>query len=193
MDLLRKLFRLPVKKLFKGQEAVIELAFNVGGKDYYRFADINQTSYKRGLMAVAIYNELDMRCSRDYLELHVKAVDDILKSKEIDIYRLNTLNNQMKTRLGLKTDVDLMYKLASVAYFDKNENPDSYDFAYNERKIAHWKKHAGVADFFLSQPLMDLIPYCRNADIDLNSFSTLNEELNAIHLDILRLNSSKKQ
>ena len=40
---------------------------------------------------------------------------------------------------------------------------------------------------------MELIPYCRNVDVDLDSFSMLNEKLNEIHLDLLRMRTSNKQ
>lgn len=188
-----RLFKRSVKSIFGNTDSVIEWAFTVGGIDYYRFADINNLSYKRGLMAVSVYNELDMRCSREYLMLHTKAVEDILKSKEIDIYKINAINEQMKQRLKLTTDVDLMYRVASVAFFDKNESPDSYDATYSERKIEHWRQHAGVADFFLSLPLKGLIPYLQNVDVDLDTFGELNKELNEIHLALLRSMSSKKE
>ena len=181
------------RSIFPKSEYVIEWKFNVGGRDYYGFADLDNLPYKRGLMAVSIYNELDMRCSREYLLKHTKAIETLLKGQEIDIFKINQLNEQMKQRLSLNTDVELMYKVAAVAYFDKNEIPEGYDQAYCEKKIEHWKKHLGVADFFLSQPLMELIPYCRNVDVDLDSFSLLNEKLNEIHLDLLHMHTSNKQ
>ena len=173
-------------------EYVIEKKFSVGGRDYYGFADINNLPYKRGLMAVAIYNELDMRCSREYLIEHTDAIDRILRGTEINIFEVNKLNEQMKQRLMLNTDVDLMYKVAAVAYFDKNENPEGYDQAYCDKKIAHWKKHKGVADFFLSQPLMELIPYLQNVDVDLETYSQLTKDLNEVHLAVIRSLPSNK-
>jgi hypothetical protein len=86
-----------------------------------------------------------------------------------------------------------MYKLASVAYFDKNENPEDYDSKYNEKKIIEWKKNASVEAFFLSQPLKELIPYLNNASENLNAFSELNTELNRIHLDAIRILNSKNK
>ena len=188
----KNIFKKSVKQLFPNTEAIIEEAFKIDGVTYYRFADLNNLPYKRGLMAYAVYNELDMRCTREYLVLHADALNTILSKSEINVFDIKKLNDQMMQRLQLTTDVDLMYKLASVAYFDKNENPESYDTAYCEKKIAHWKKHSSVEAFFLSQPLMELLPFLNNADVDLNTYSELNKELNDIHLGVLRLLNSKK-
>ena len=188
----KNIFKKSVKQLFPNTESIIEEAFKIDGTTYYRFADLNNLPYKRGLMAYAVYNELDMRCTREYLVLHADAINNILSKPEINVFDIKKLNDQMMQRLQLTTDVDLMYKLASVAYFDKNENPESYDTAYCEKKIAHWKKHSSVEAFFLSQPLMELLPFLSNADVDLNTYSELNKELNEIHLGVLRLLNSKK-
>lgn len=188
----KNIFKKSVKQLFPNTETIIEEAFKIGNDTYYRFADLNNLPYKRGLMAYAIYNELDMRCTREYLVLHSDALNTILSKPEINVFDIKKLNDQMMQRLQLTTDVDLMYKLASVAYFDKNENPESYDQSYCEKKIANWKKNASVEAFFLSQPLMELLPFLNNADVDLNTYSELNKELNEIHLGVLRLLNSKK-
>ena len=188
----KNIFKKSVKQLFPNTEAIIEEAFKIDGVTYYRFADLNNLPYKRGLMAYAVYNELDMRCTREYLVLHSDALNTILSKPEINVFDIKKLNDQMMQRLQLTTDVDLMYKLASVAYFDKNENPESYDQSYCEKKIANWKKNASVEAFFLSQPLMELLPFLNNADVDLNTYSELNKELNEIHLGVLRLLNSKK-
>lgn len=188
----KNIFKKSVKQLFQNTEAIIEEAFKIDGITYYRFSDLNNLPYKRGLMAYAVYNELDMRCTREYLVLHADALNTILSKPEINVFDIKKLNDQMMQRLQLTTDVDLMYKLASVAYFDKNENPESYDTAYCEKKIAHWKKYSSVEAFFLSQPLMELLPFLSNADVDLNTYSELNKELNEIHLGVLRLLNSKK-
>jgi len=188
-----QLFKKSVKQLFPKTDVIIEEAFKVGGKTYYQFADLNNLPYKRGLMAFAIYNELDMRCTREYLLLHTDALNTILSKPEINVFDIKRLNDQMKQRLSLETDVELMYKLASVAYFDKNENPEDYDSKYNEKKIADWKQNASVEAFFLSKPLMELIPYLNNANENLNAFSELNTELNKVHLDAIRIMNSKSK
>lgn len=179
-------FKRNAKKHFPNSEHIIEFAFSSGGVDYYRFADAFSLPYERGLMAVSVYNELDMRCSREYLKEHTETVSDILRQKEIDIFKLNELNEQMKQRLSLVTDVDLMYKLASVAFFDKTENPERYEQSHAEQKIERWKKDNSVSAFFLQRPLRELIPFLENVNVDLDTFTQLNEKINELHLERFR-------
>ena len=135
-----------------------------------------------------------MRCSREYLTEHCNAISEILRDpKKVDIFRINELNEQMKDRLNLAMDVDLLYKLASIVFFDKKENPVLYDAEYNVKKIEFWKKHRGVADFFLQTPVVELIPFIQNSDFDLDNYSALNQKLNEVHLERIRLLNSKKQ
>jgi len=188
-----KQFQKNTKRIFPNSKAVIEFAFRSGGVNYYTYADIFSLPYERGLMAMAAYAELDMRCSREYLLKHTEVVTDILNQKTIDIYKLNNLNEQMKQRLALATDINLMYKLASVVYFDKNENPARYEQAYAEKKIEKWKKDKSVQDFFLQKPLIELIPFLQSVEFDLDIYSTINRELNERHLDFLRMQKFKKR
>ncbi len=169
------------RSIFPEVKHRIEWAFRVGDTDYYQFTDVFSLPYERALMAVAVYNELDMRCTREYLIKHVAATAELLRKQEIDVFKINMLNDQLKVRLGLKTETEILYRIASVVFFDKTENPVLYDQAYCEQKIAHWKSHKGVADFFLQQPLMELIPYLQNVDVNLDTFSPLVDAMNSLH------------
>lgn len=170
----------------------IEYAFTCGGTKYYRFADITNLPYERGLMALVAYNEVEMRCSREFLIKYQGAVDKLLHDQKIDIFKIQQLNEILKQRLQLPTDVDLLYKLASICFFDKSENPAVYEPAYAEKKIAKWRKDKGVRDFFMQTPLLELMPFLGSVDTDLDTFSALQAEIDAIHSQALRLASSAK-
>ena len=170
----------------------IEYAFTCGGTKYYRFADITNLPYERGLMALVAYNEVEMRCSREFLIKYQGAVDKLLHDQKIDIFKIQQLNEILKQRLQLPTDVDLLYKLASICFFDKSENPAVYEPAYAEKKIAKWRKDKGVHDFFMQTPLLELMPFLGSVDTDLDTFSALQAEIDAIHSQALRLASSAK-
>lgn len=170
-----------------------EYAFTCGGTAYYRFADITNLPYERGLMALYIYNQIEMRCSRDFLVKYTEATDKILHSKDIDIYTLNQMNEILKQRLAMPTDVDLLYQLASVCFFDKTENPAVYEQAYAEKKIAKWRKDKEVTAFFSQKALKELMPFLASVGCDLNTFSKLNEELNKIHGELLHTLTSIKE
>ena len=182
------------KKYFPDHKHIIEFAFEVAGVKYFRFNDVFNLPYERGLTSIAVYEETRMRCSKEYLTEHCNAISEILRDpKKVDIFRINELNEQMKDRLNLAMDVDLLYKLASIVFFDKKENPVLYDAEYNLKKIDFWKKHKGVASFFLQTPVVELIPFIQNSDFDLDSYSALNQKLNEAHSERIRLLNSKKQ
>jgi hypothetical protein len=173
------------KRLFPEQKHVIEHAFSVGGVDYYQFNDVFSLPYERGLMAITFYEELRMKCTYDNLKLHVEAIRTLLNEPKIDIYKVNALNEMLGERLGMVTDVNLLYKLVSVVFFDKNENPCLYEIDYNLKKIEQWKKHKGVNDFFLQKPLQELIPFLNTVDLDLSMYSPVVEAIKEHHLQVL--------
>lgn len=143
-------------------------------------------------MAIAFYHEVNMRCSREYLLKHVEAISNILhNSNKIDVFGIDALNNQMKERLDLVVDVDLLYKLASVVFFDELENPCLYEMEYNQKKIEQWKKNSSVGAFFLQQPIQELIPFLKSVEVDLDMYFPLNEKLNQCHLEKIQALNSK--
>lgn len=170
-----------------------EYAFTCGGTKYYRFADITNLPYERGLMALNVYNEVEMRCSRGFLVNYADTIDKLLHEQKIDIFKIQQLNEILKQRLTMTTDTDLLYKLASVCFFDKSENPAVYEPAYAEKKIAKWRKDKGVRDFFMQKPLLELMPFLQSVDTDLDTYSQMCEELNKIHSECLRIINSEKK
>ena len=171
----------------------IEYAFTCGGTKYYRFADITNLPYERGLMAMHTYNEVQMRCDRNFLVRYADTIDKLLHEQKIDIFKIQKLNEVLKQRLTLVAETDLMYKLASIVYFDKSENPAVYEPAYAEKKIAKWRKDKGVHDFFTQKPLLELMPFSQSANTDLDTYSEMLQEVKKIHLECLRLASSEKK
>lgn len=171
-----------------------EYAFTSGGTKYYQFADITNLPYMRGMQALDVYRELEMRCSREFLQSFYDAGQKILHDQsQIDVYKLNALFEVLNQRLHMATDVDLMYKLASVAFFDEHENPYTYDQAYAEKKIAKWRKDQGVHDFFMQKPLKELTPFLCNAGIDFDIYSKVSEEINALHRSSISTIASMKK
>lgn len=197
MGLIRDLVCVFKEKWSKDEETKslyrIVPAFKSGGKQYYCYEDINNIPFERGLAALTIFNEIEMKCSIDFLKRYTKAIDELLHERVIDVYKLNALNNVLMQRLNLSLDVDLMYKLASVVFFDKSENPTVYEQTYAEKKIERWKKDETVTAFFLKKPIRDLMPFLKNAPQDLDTYSRLNEEINELHSTLVRLRGSMKE
>lgn len=168
----------------------IEYAFTSGGVKYYRYADITNLPYLRGRAALTCFNEIEMRCTRAFLLKYTKAVDEVLHSNNIDIFKINELNAMLKDRLSLTADMDLCYRLAAIVFFDKTEKPEVYEHEYALRKIERWKKEQSPSAFFLQQPLKELMPFLKPAAGDIDGYTALNTELNKLHEDLMRLASS---
>lgn len=172
-------------KIFPNSQHIIKEAFEVGGIKYYEFDTTANLPWKRGLKFLSIYNELDMRCDRFYLEKHGEAVDNIFKAPKLgfeEMMKLRTLENMLKERLQMVFHEDLVYKVASVVFFDENENPNDWEWKYALEKIKHWKKHQGVHDFFLHEPIQRLIPFLSSAGSNLEAYSKVARRVDEGHL-----------
>jgi hypothetical protein len=178
--------RRDTKRLFPQSKHILEYAFTVAGKDYYRHNDVFNLPYERGLMALAAYEECRMGVNREYLDAHTAKVREILSAQKVDIFELHRLNEQLKERLVFVHDTDLLYKLASIVFFDKNENPAVYEPDYSRAKIEFWKKHRGAADFFLQKPLRELIPFLNMSGDDLKASLEVAAKIRQVHSGALQ-------
>lgn len=171
------------KKFFPNTRHIINYAFSIGVKHYFRFDDHLNLPYERALCSLVFYKEIELNIDSELLKAHVEAINNILMSQKIDIYKIKELNDLMMQRLRLPKDPELMYKLASVVFFGADENPEVYEYEHGKRKIAFWKKNTSVGDFFLSMPLQELIPYLKHAGENLEAFSRLIKDVDQKHLN----------
>lgn len=162
-------------------------AFIHNGTRYLMFENPTDVPTARMLAAQGIYVEMEMRCDREYLELHTKAVDKILNEnkKGINVTYLAQLNQNLRERLNLMPLPDFVFKLASVIFFDETESPLSYDWAYNEKKIAKWKQDPAMLDFFLTRLATELIPSLKPAGKSTPMYFQVAEKIDKIHRDNL--------
>lgn len=180
-----------IKNLFKhkpkfyfikdGKYKIIE-AFKAGGITYYMFDNVFEIPSGRGFTALTYYDELSMRCSREYLIKHCRAIDILLSDpKKIDIGTIAIIHRNLKDRIELLPIPEHIYKLASVMFFDDNESPFAYDFAYNQKKIAMWKSQEGLLDFFMKTELQNLMPSLQYQGTDTQIFSDITEQIDRMH------------
>lgn len=177
MHWLRKIFG---RTKFPGVDYQVKYAFTVKGVDYYEMDDLMNQPYERAVTCLIYYEEFNQRVTRDYLLQHVKAVSKALQvvpGQALDYGKAIQLNKNLEERLNWIIDGDLAYKLASVVFFDKNENPSVYDHAYNQKKIAFWKKEATAKDFFFTQPLLKLIPFLKDYESNLETYLAVTESV----------------
>jgi hypothetical protein len=172
------------KQAFPENKFVIKPAFQSGGIWYYTMDDIFNIPYQRGLEAVHAYEELKMKCDLEYLREHSSLISELL-SKSIgldELSRIKAANDQLKQRLEWVVIPDQAYKLASIVFFDANEDPSTYEIGYARQKIELWKQNADVESFFLQQPVSRLMPFLHGFDGSFLTYSALIEKVNRDHL-----------
>jgi hypothetical protein len=134
----------------------VELVFTSGGVDYYKFVNEFNIPYSRAMAALDIQKELEERTDVKYHKTCYASIIEHLRLGKMDLAAIECHN--ALERMENISNVDLMYKLASVLYFDKKENPYSYDYEYADKKIKAWKKNSDIEDFFLRTPLAEYLP-----------------------------------
>lgn len=178
----KKLFKKRFRSRLLDNKYKVVPAFTLGGVAYYMFDQTAEVPTGRMLAALAVYNEMEMRCDREYLDLHTRAMEKLLSDpKKINVMYIAQLNINLKERLELMPLPDFVYKLASVIFFDETESPYNYNFDYNKGKIEQWKKSPGTLDFFLSRLASELVPSLKPASGNSRTFFQVAEQIDAIH------------
>jgi len=177
MNILKRLLKRKPKNVFPDFPHHVEEAFICDGIQYYQFSSDFKIPCQRALKTITFSNEMAMRVDREFLKKHTEAVEGILQSQKIDIYKLKLYNDQLRDRLNWIVDTDLVYKLASIVYFDSTEDPSDYDFEYNQKKIEAWKKNVSIHDFFYSAPLLALVPHLKDLEVNLLEYSQVTAQI----------------
>lgn len=138
---------------------VIEEAFKVGGKTYYRFNKELLIPAGRYKYIYAYIKEADMRMNVDTLKRYVQDFKNILNGgnkKTVEIGELWKLIINLESRLALGMDPETIARLASVVFFDDTEDLSTYDKKHGQEKIDLWNKHKFIG-FFLTTPMGELL------------------------------------
>lgn len=171
------------KNPFPNSKHIIKFAFECDGVKYYEFDTTANLPFRRGLKFISIYNEIDMKVDKYYLTQHIDAMEKLLKGK-INLESLSKmlqLNNQLKERQQFVVQEDLVFKIASVVFFDESENPDDWEWKYASEKIAKWKK-TKIGDFFLHEPIQRLMPFLNVSKENLETYSQVEKLVDEGHL-----------
>lgn len=187
-----------LKSLFERKPEVtdpIEKSFQIKGVNYYKYKDISKVKNQRALTVNDFYNELSMRTDRDFLLKHCEACNKILNSTTIDIYNLKTLVMQLQERLEMIYETDLIYKIASVVFFTKDENYLEYDDLSGREKIALFKqqdKEDPKMGFFFGTLFKSLIGSTDMSDKDLLIYMTVGQQITKASLKTISTILSNK-
>lgn len=157
-------------KFYIKPEHQTEFVFECGGKKYYKFTSELNIPSQRAFNALDIYQELDCGIDKTHLQGFCKAIiEQTNKGRLVEVANLAKLLEQQTSHI---TNVNLMYKLASVLYFDEQENPYDYDYVYCENKIKFWQENQkDIHNFFLQLPIGNLIPFGELSKINFQSYT----------------------
>jgi hypothetical protein len=148
-----KLFQ-PRNPFERHPAGAIEHAFTHDGVAYYCFTDQLNIPAFRAFHVLTYYREIEQGMTIERLHTNIDlAIAAIDSSKLVDA---SVILKKLRENSYFSLHSDGIFKLASVMFFDKKENPETYDYAYAEKKIAKWKKNP--PGFFLAMPIRKLLP-----------------------------------
>lgn len=158
---------------------VIIPAFESGGVQYYMMKDIFNSFAGRALDAMAIYEKWSMRTTPEFMGGWLQALENTINANPIKITEVAEMINVMRERINFAIPTEsIIWELASVAFFDRNESPYRYDPEYAKDKIAHWKEDIGLPAFFFKTPLRDMVSL---PDLSEDGFKNYLKATEAVH------------
>lgn len=173
---------------------VIVPAFVSEGVQYYMMKDIFNSFAGRALDAMAIYEKWSLRSSPDFMRGWLSALENTINSNPIKITEVAEMLKIMRERLDFALPTEgLIWELAAVAFFDRNESPYRYDPEYAKDKIARWKKDMGLPDFFFRCPLRDIVSLPDLSEEGFKAYLTATAAVDQKHIETVLSRLSSQQ
>lgn len=145
----------------------IEYAFEIDGVKFYHFKNYLDMPIARYSKMNEFVREAELRLTRDDLKEYI---EDITKHiNEGQLTKVSQLIALIEYRLDQFIELESYYRLFSAAFFTLEENIAEYDYDYNEWKINLFKKQ-NPPDFFLSNPMKELLPPVNISKEDMQTF-----------------------
>jgi hypothetical protein len=107
-------------------------------------------------------------------------VSDKIKPEK-KLYEIGILAHRLKEQMELSYSLVRQLKLASVLYFDEQENPLDYQHPYNQAKIKTWLQNNDIDGFFLNLPDYGFMPSTTELNKNFQTFLAA-ESKNQINL-----------
>ncbi len=137
----------------------IEPAFEFLGVKYYRFRKDADAPYGRYKWVATFLQEVELRMTLPTLNAYLDEIEKNISGGKggINLTNVSVTIHKIRTRTSLAFDVETAKKLASVIYFDKDEDVTTYDRQKGRDKMEIWGKDLKVMDFFLTKPMSELL------------------------------------
>ena len=138
----------------------IEYAFTSGGVKYFRFTSEVNIPFQRAIAAKEILTEelwqIDPKVLTGWVEGLIALLTDDKKKSDKKVIEAGIMAYRLKEQMDLSHSLIRQLKLATVLYFDEQENPLDYQYPYNKVKLEQWTKHNDIPDFFFESARLSL-------------------------------------
>ncbi|ELR69162.1 hypothetical protein C900_05358 [Fulvivirga imtechensis AK7] len=110
----------------------------IDGKQYYEFLQPADIPQNRFVHYLDFREESEMGVTRELLN---KYIQELIKANDNhENSRIGSLLYMLQSTVNDCTPIEVLYNMASLMYFDKDEDISCYDLDYNQEKIRKFKK-----------------------------------------------------
>jgi hypothetical protein len=160
----------------------------IEGKQYYEFVNAADMPQARFIHYLDINRELTSGVAREDAKNFLEQMK--LANNDGDASKLGVLIFMLEDLILNSTPMDVLYKLAALVYFDKDEDLSCFDGDYNARKVKLFKALPNQT-FFLSRLLSkglrtlgvespkDIEKSLREAAVKIRAYREMLEEMKA--------------
>jgi len=151
------------------EETEKELIFECDNIKYYQFINGGTPMYYARFKQFqeTMRKHEEWRINDSVLSEYIDMVSSLTQNKGLDserrIAEIARVTEMIKWRREQSNDLQLIYELASIWYFDESEDPSKYDYSHAQEKIKSWMKsnectiegvkYNSLLSFFLQTPL----------------------------------------
>lgn len=129
------------------KEAKKELAFTCNGVEYYQFTDGGLPIYFNRFRQFqnTFDNHTQFKVTESVLteaiDMIIHFTNDSSMSPERRIAEVQRVVETFKWRREQSNNLDLLYEIASIWFFDQTEDPAEYDYNYGKKKANIWAEN----------------------------------------------------
>jgi hypothetical protein len=152
----------------------VEYAFSLHGKRYFRFKEDHLMYEMRRFQKIIFLTELENGLSHEDLLAYIDVLEQHNNKGQIGDTGLKL--KLLRQRVEAAKDPDTFYKIATVDYFDDEEELTKYDRDYNKKKLQDFKESKELP-FFLTRPMLDIFPQLASLALDSEAFTAQIQEM----------------
>lgn len=157
----------------KGFEGMQQVFIDSNGKRYYSYHDDLDLPILRGKEVQKRIQLIQASMSEANLLKFLDAMEIALNSgKKIETAVIGHLIIEMRKRVGIWVDMDLLFDTVAIAYIREDEDKAIWDKIIHQEKIEQFKKDSqgGLYDFFYRAGLIEFIPFLGKSTDEWNEY-----------------------